>query len=115
MPSRQVRVLVVWEAVLPDDSAAPSSQVLGRMPDARVQPFWDPNHAVADAIAPGLRQDVRPVVGKRELIEAEPVWDFVGVYPPGLTWDQRPPLPTFKGAPVAGAIKELRAAMTSTP
>ena len=43
----RVRVLVVWEPILPTDWSRPSGWVQSRISDPRVAQFWDREHLVA--------------------------------------------------------------------
>ena len=42
-----IRVLVVWEPMLPTDWSRPSGMVQSRISDPRAVQFWDKNHLVA--------------------------------------------------------------------
>jgi hypothetical protein len=73
-----VRVFVVWEPVLITDWHAPGAGAVGRIPDARVAQFWDPRHALSQAIRRG-----------------RVVWDYVAIYPAGVRWGEA--FPKFSG------------------
>ena len=86
-----VRVFVVWEPVLVTDWHAPGAGAVGRVPDARVTQFWDPGHALSQAIRRG-----------------RVVWDYVAIYPAGVRWGEAFPAPKFSGAPVVRVIDDFR-------
>ena len=81
--------------MLPTDWAAPSSAVLRRLSDRRVQQYWDPNHLLAaqmnkDARAPQPVQDC--------CVRAGILWDLMAMYGRGSTWsDRMPPATVFNG------------------
>jgi len=96
-PAGNIRVLVVWEPILPTDLAAPSTAVLARVSDPRAVQFWDQSHAVAAKLrnVPGQPQ---PGCCDRSGV----LWDLAAVYPPGALWtDSPPPAVFFNGAVVA--------------
>jgi hypothetical protein len=86
-----LRVFVVWEPVLFTDWHAPGAGAVGRVPDARVTQFWDAKRTLSQAIRQG------PVV-----------WDYVALFPPGVSWDAAFPAPRFSGAPVVRVIDDFR-------
>jgi hypothetical protein len=92
-----VRVFVVWEPVLVTDWHAPGAGAVGRVPDARVRQFWDPRHALSQAIRRG-----------------RVVWDFVAIYPAGVRWGDKFPAAQFAGAPVLRVIDDFRRHLSAT-
>ncbi len=88
-------MFVIWEPVLPTDFAAPSTMTLKRLSDQRVSQYWDKEHLVSKSI------------GEEDGV----IWDYVAVYPPGKTWEQSPPDPTYAKVPVIQVIDETRAAI----
>jgi hypothetical protein len=111
-PVKSLKVFVIWEPVLTTDWSAPATAVLSRVFDRRVSQMWDPDLVISSAIGAGLRADPAPVIGKESLVEGKIVWDFVGVYAPGVKWNGDAPVPDFKGAPIVHAIAELRNRLT---
>jgi hypothetical protein len=89
------RIFVVWEPILAMDLAPPISAVLGRIPDVRVQQYWDPNHLVAKRMA----ADARAPQPEPECCTQNGVlWDLVAAYPKGALWtDRMPPATLFNG------------------
>jgi hypothetical protein len=103
-----VRVFIVWEPILPTDFVAPTTSVLGRAPDPRVQQYWDPNHVLAKQMA----ADVRPPQPRQECcLRAGNLWDLVAVYPKGMQWDVRMPIATMFDGPVVNVIEAMSAAI----
>ena len=98
-PNARLRLLVVWEPVLPTDWAAPSTSVLSRITDRRAAQFWDKGRL--------LSQKMR-VSGLQNPLAGPVVWDFVALFRPGVRWESSFPEPQFSGAPVADVIEELR-------
>lgn len=113
IPDEKLRVLAVWEPVLTTDYEAPGTAVLARASDTRVEQFWDPGTLLSKRMQPVLKADPRPVVGKESLVTGKIVWDYVGLYPPGVRWSDPPPVPEFKGAPVVKIIGALRDQLVS--
>jgi len=97
-------VFVVWEPVLSTDWGPPNAAALARIGDPRVAQFWDRPHALSAAIR--AAGDAR-VLGERRL-KGDIVWDYVAVFPPGVRWDERYPVPEYAGAPVLDIIDEAR-------
>ena len=102
--SADLKVFVVWEPVLSTDWGPPNAAALGRIGDRRVSQFWDRPHALSAAIR--AAGDPR-VLGERRL-KGDIVWDYVAVFPPGVRWDERYPVPEYAGAPVLDIIDEAR-------
>jgi hypothetical protein len=82
--------------VLATDFSAPNSMVMGRVPDARVRQYWDRNRMLSELL--GEKQ------GERDTI----VWDWVAVFPPGKTWDAKPPAPAWSDRPVVAVAEEFK-------
>ena len=97
-------MFVVWEPVLSTDWGPPNAAALARIGDPRVEQFWDRPRALSAAIR--AAGDPR-VLGERRL-KGDIVWDYVAVFPPGVRWDGRYPLPEYAGAPVLDIIDEAR-------
>jgi hypothetical protein len=101
-----VKAFVVWEPVLASDWAPPVAGALARIPDSRVAQFWDRRRALSGAIR--AAGDER-VLGARRL-QGDIVWDNVAVFPPGVPWDARYPVPEYAGAPVIDEVRPHLAA-----
>jgi len=93
-----VRVFVVWEPILPTDFAPPMTSVLSRMPDLRVQQYWDPDHLVAKQMAADARA---PQPDQDCCVRSGILWDLAAVYPKGATWTDRMPTALVFNGPVA--------------
>lgn len=112
LPDRDLRAFLVWEPVLDSDRAEPSEVTQRRAADPRVEHFWDPTQRLATVWQPLLKADSRPLLGKASLVTGDVLWDFVGIFPPGVRWTgEAPPLPVFKAAPVAAYEAELLTAL----
>ena len=80
---------------MPTDMAPPITSVLARMPDVRVQQYWDPEHLVAKQMA----ADARPPQPEQDCcVRSGILWDIAAVYPKGVSWAERmPPASLFNG------------------
>jgi hypothetical protein len=100
-----MRVLVVWEPILPTDWSSPSGSTLGRISDARVKQFYDPNHVVS-----GKLKDI----AAKEPPQPEPnccvrkgfYWDEAILYRPHTVWKDEPSSAFWDG-PVVRIIPAL--------
>ena len=101
-------MFVIWEPVLSTDLSAPSTDARARVPEA-VQ-YWDPKKGTAALFQPVLSRDPDGITGKKSLVTGKVLWDFVGVYAPGVTWSAaaEPPMPAFRGAPVVDVRDALQ-------
>jgi hypothetical protein len=103
-----VRVFVVWEPILPTDLAPPITSVLSRMPDLRVQQYWDPGHLLAGQMAADRRApQPEPECCNRSGI----LWDLAAVYAPGVTWTERMPTALLFTGPVVDVADAVAAAI----
>ncbi|HBY62408.1 MAG TPA: hypothetical protein DEH78_21505 [Solibacterales bacterium] len=108
MPDRDLRVFVVWEPVLDSDTGPPGDKAQARVTDPRARQYWDAKLRLSEAARKTLLKDPAPVIGKESLVTGEIVWDFIALFPPGVTWKGDFPVPAFKGAPVVDVIPALR-------
>src|SRR5713101_4854801 len=92
--SKDVRIFVVWEPVLPTDFAAPSTAALGRIADVRASQYWDRKRALSHLLGEHNRSTV--------------VWDHIAVYAPGTVWKDTPPDPIYSDHPVREVINGAR-------
>ena len=76
-----VRVLVVWEPMLPTDWGRPSGMVQSRVSDTRVIQFWDKDHLVAKELKQQFPSS-RKLCCQRNGV----LWDVAAVYPSGVEW-----------------------------
>jgi len=82
-------VLVVWEPILPSDWRPPGGAALKRLPDARVQQFWDPNHVVAGVLNEIVRQ--KPPQPEPDCCIGKGFyWDEAILYSSGARWNEVP-------------------------
>lgn len=108
----QLRVLVVWEPILPTDWEQPTTSTLARLHNPEVVQFWDHNHLIAHEISRELSTDTAGP--KPRCCESSGnLWDFAGLYPKGSLWQGAPPKAAFANGPVAhvqpGLSSELQA------
>jgi hypothetical protein len=92
--SRDVRVFVIWEPVLPTDFVAPSTAPLARIPDARALQYSDRKRSLSHLLGERNRSTV--------------VWDYIAVYAPGMLWQDAPPKPIYSDGPVRDVISAAK-------
>lgn len=108
---RKLRVLVVWEPILPTDWRSPGGSALARLPDNRIRQFWDPKHLVASQLKelanrkPGQQPDC--------CVEKGFHWDEALFFPPGAAWKDAP-LPVFWNGPVYKIVPALEQSLSAT-
>jgi hypothetical protein len=90
--------------------APPITFVLGRMPDLRVQQYWDPNHLVARQMAADARE---PQPTQDCCTRSGNLWDLAAVYPKGASWTSQLPAATVFNGPVVDVTEAIEAAMVS--
>jgi hypothetical protein len=108
-PDWRVRVIAIWEPILPTDWTSPSGSTLARMGDSRVRQFWDPKHSVSGALSEIVR---------RKPLQREPGccikdgfhWDQAILYAPQSKWKDSPSS-VFWNGPVAPVSSDLEKAL----
>jgi hypothetical protein len=98
--SARLRVLVVWEPMLPTDWSRPSGMVQSRISDPRVVQFWDKDHLVANE----LRQQLSgsQICCQRDGI----IWDVAAFYARDVQWGSTGP--EFFGGAVLDVAPSLQ-------
>lgn len=100
-PANKIRVLAIWEPMLPTDWNKPTTAVLDRLSDNRAIQWWDKQHVVAGLLKATAGNE-NPGCCERN----ETLWDVIAVYPPGVKWTETLPAPIFFAGPVVrGAPK----------
>lgn len=93
---RRLKAFVIWENVLASDWEIPGPLTMELIPDPRVSQFWDPGRVLSKRM------------GEREGDRRSIVWDWVGIYPPGVEWTAAaPPTPVYQGRPVVEVAAEF--------
>jgi hypothetical protein len=107
---------VVWEPILPTDWYRPTRKTLKRVSDARAAQFWDKDHLIATAV----KQQLLQFHGSNPKCceDNGHLWDMVAAYPPGVKWDEAPPVfddgPVYRIAPtLEQKISSMRAQQES--
>lgn len=108
VPNENLRVLVVWEPVLPTDWAPPTTGALSTLDDPRAIQYWDPERALSADIVRAVRQHPERYADWGSLGAETIIWDTVGLFPPGVRWSADIPVPTFHGEPVVQSVDELK-------
>ena len=100
-----VRVLVVWEPMLPTDWSKPSGMVQRRVSDLRVAQFWDKEHVLAKLMSQdSTDRQSKPGCCTRPGI----LWDLIATYPADAVWNTSlPPAIVFNG-PVVRVAPTLK-------
>lgn len=93
--------------MLKTDRESPDASARARV---TAHQYWDPNLVVAKAAQPVLTRDLSNFRGVQKLVTGPVLWDYVGVYPPGVRWDTEFPRPAQSSAPVADTIGDLLSA-----
>ncbi len=107
-----LRVLVVWEPILPTDWEPPTTAVLTRIHEADVVQFWDHGHLVAQEIARELASD--PAGSQPHCCTLRGnLWDFAVLYPKGVVWQAAAPKAVFADGPVARVQPSLSSELAS--
>jgi hypothetical protein len=108
-----VRVLVVWEPILPTDWRPPSGNTLARISDRRVRQFWDANHVVAIALDEIVRRKpLRPEPSC--CVQKGFYWDDAILYAAHAQWKDAP-ASVFWNGPVVRIVSELEMALNDRP
>ncbi len=104
--SLPIRVLVVWEPMLPTDWSKPSGFIMARISDPRAVQFWDKDHLV--------QQELRQQFPSSQTLccqRAGILWDFVALYPNNVQWGSLAPV--YFGGAVLDVAPELRKKLTN--
>jgi len=107
----KLRVLVVWEPILPTDWRAPSWSTLRRIPDTRAKQFWDPNHLVAQELN-RIANDKPPKSQPDCCVQKGFFWDEAIVYGPQAKWKDEL-RPAFMNGPVVKIAAGLESAISA--
>jgi hypothetical protein len=83
-PDSSLHAYVAWVPILPGDSDRAAEESRTLVQDGRATHFWDEQRVLPQSFARvlGLPQDC-------------PAWDVYLAYPPGVRWENEPPLPAF--------------------
>jgi hypothetical protein len=106
--SKPVRVLVVWEPVLPTDWGSPSPSLTSFVGDARAIHFWDRGRRLSVMLGGPPALDSLAHTKKVDFQMRDLIWDAAFVYPPGARWGAR--AETLL-APVVDYAEDLAAAV----
>ncbi len=111
LPQHDVRVLVVWQAILETDWTRPGAGILRRVHDRRARQYWDADNIFPRKLAEKLRSDAaHPQPRCCETDDGIP-WDLVAVYPVGVRWDDALPAAAFIDGPVWRVKRDLAEAL----
>lgn len=105
MEGRNIRVVVVWEPILPTDWRKPTTSTLARISDSRVAQFWDPHHLASREIKTSLAANNVPLHGHTS---SGNLWDLAALYSAGQPLRNALPAPAFINGPIVEVTPELR-------
>ncbi len=108
-PNAAVRVFMVWEPILPTDFGAPTTSVLSRASDPRVQQYWDRDRVLAKQMAADARA---PQPEPECCVRSGVLWDLAAVYPKGAVWEGQMPTATVFNGPVVDITEAIQSALT---
>lgn len=100
----------MWEPVLLRDIAPPTTAVLGKLSDARIEQFWDRDRLLSDtllAMARAHPERLAPHDVSR-LAKGTVLWDLIALFAKGARWETEPPFPGYYGGPVLSVLNEVR-------
>jgi hypothetical protein len=103
-PTEKIRVITIWESMLPTDWNRPTSVVLDLLSDRRVIQSWDREHIVAGLVKESFGGKDPGCCWRNDTL-----WDVVAVYPPGAQWTETLPAPKFFGGPVVRGAPQWEA------
>lgn len=107
IPQSDVRVLVVWQSILPSDWTRPGGSILGRVRDTRARQYWDAENLFPQRLGERMRSDpTHPQPNCCETDDGIP-WDLAAIYAPGARWEESLPAATY----IDGPVYRLKAAM----
>jgi hypothetical protein len=96
--------------MIPTDWVPPTSSVLSRLSDRRVQQYWDRDHVLARQMQRDARHpQPEPGCCERNGI----IWDLAAVYPKGSTWTEQLPIAMVFNGPVADAADAIESAVAT--
>ena len=111
--NRKLRVLVVWEPILPTDWSRPDNRTLARISDRRAIQFWDEKHLVAEELRRGVKAN--PGQPKAGCCDDGFLWDLAALYPPQTRWSETPPPAVFFDGPVIRVAPALDERLKENP
>lgn len=86
-----LRVYFVWLPIMLTDNAAAAEDMAAEQKDARAHIYWDPKRQLGDAMGAAMTLPHRPPADDDHANGV--AWDIYLLYPPGVTWEDTPPLP----------------------
>jgi hypothetical protein len=105
LPGEKLRILVVWEPILPSDWQSPTRPVLSRISDLRAAQYWDKDHLVAKLIKAQISPEEPNCCDHNGIL-----WDLVALYPKRSDLRSKP---SFIAGPVYKEIGNTRNRLSS--
>lgn len=106
--NQNLRVIVVWEPILPTDWRRPTTGTLSRVADPRAEQFWDPRHLVSQEIERSLAANHVSFHGHAS---GGDLWDLAVLYSPAASFGDALPSPAFIDGPVVDVVEPLSRTM----
>ncbi len=97
----RLRVLVIWEPMLPTDWSRPSGWVQARVSDLRAVQFWDKEHLVAKELKQQFPSSHKLCCQRNGIL-----WDVGALYASGVQWGTAAPV--YFGGAVVDVAPEIR-------
>ena len=95
--------------MLPTDLTQPGTGTLGRLSDARVRQYYDPDHLLAKR----MKNDARAPQPEPDCCTRKGIlWDLMAIYPPGERWTERMPIAPFFNGTVVDVVDALEKQLT---
>jgi hypothetical protein len=112
-PAAKVRVIVVWEPVIPTDKGPPTAAVRAPLSrDPRVVELWDEQLWMSSRAMKLAAEEAR-AAGREPPDPDDIAWDFVAIYPAGAKWEEPFPRPTWHGEPVVQSLAPVEELLES--
>ena len=103
-PASGIRVIAIWEPILPTDWNKPTTAVLDGLSVQGAVLWWDKQHLIAGLLKASAMGQSSGCCKRNETL-----WDVIAVYPPGIRWTETLPAPAFFAGPVVRGAPEWEA------
>jgi hypothetical protein len=90
-----------------DRDVIPDTAVLAKVPDARVEQFWDPHRFVSLHALVEWPDSIARANADSASVGPPVVWDTVALFGPEARWTRRMPPPEWAGHPVVDVTEPL--------
>jgi|SRR5687767_8698653 len=112
-PEAKVTVFLVWEGVHKKDRNGVPEDAHSRVTDPRVTQLYDPDLELSKRIVKEARDRPELLRGVENVTKNMVIWDHAAVYPKGVKWLGKMPVPEFYGKPVVDVINDVEVMLGS--